>query len=156
SRRTDFLNCIHRDVFKSVHWPTDRSREDLFQFEVARRFRTKCQAEVVAVIHGDAAERFTDTPGSTRVLTMAPDLAPQLARLRTEHGDALRRWAPATFARFVRSAAINYYLSGRRKTGWRYARTLVRDHPLSSSGWSVLLVGLLNRRTLAVAVAGAK
>src|SRR5262249_8470597 len=127
-----------------------------FQFEVARRFRTKCHAEVVAVIHGDAAARFTDTPGYARVLTMAPDLAPQLARLLNEHGDALRRWAPATFTRFVRSAAINHYLSGRRNGGCRYARPPLRSRPLSSSGWSVLLLGLLDRRTLAVAVAGAK
>jgi glycosyltransferase involved in cell wall biosynthesis len=156
SERTDFMNCIHRDVFKSVLWPRDRSREDIFHFDLARRFRTECHSDVVAIIHTDAANRFTDVPGYERVLRMAPDLARQMIPILDQHGEALRRWAPRTFARFLRHAAINHYLAGNRKGGLRYSAALLRRRPFAPSAWGVLFFGLLSPRVLAAGVAVAK
>lgn len=156
SERTDFMNCIHRDVFKSVLWPRDRSREDIFHFDLARNFRTGCHSEVVAIIHTDAASRFTDVPGYDRVLRMAPDLARQMIPILEQHGEALRMWAPRTFARFLRHAAINHYLAGSRRGGLRYSAALLRRRPFAPSAWGVLFLGLLSPKFLAASVALAK
>ena len=156
SERTDFMNCIHREVFETVLWPRDRSREDLFHLELARRFRTECHSDVIAIIHTDAASRFTDVPDSARVLWMAPDLSRQAVRILDEHGEALRKWAPRTFARMLRHAAINNYMAGSRRRGLRYSTSLLRRRPFDLSAWGVLLFGMFGPRALARAVAAAK
>src|SRR5437764_4024853 len=137
SERTDFINCIHRDVFETVLWPRDRSREDLFHLELARRFRTECHSDVIAILHNDAPTRFTDVPDSERVLGMAPNLSRQAIRILDEHGEALRKWAPRTFARMLRHAAINNYMAGSRRGGLRYSPALLRHRPFDPSPWGV-------------------
>jgi glycosyltransferase involved in cell wall biosynthesis len=156
SQRTDFMNVIHREVFQSVLWPRDRSREDLFHFDLARRFLTECHSDVVAIIHTDAAHRFTAVPDYERVLRMAPDLARQTIRILDEHGEGVRKWAPQMFTRFLRQAAINNYMAGSRRRGIRYSLALLKRRPFAPSAWGVLLFGLLGRRALAAAVAFAK
>jgi len=154
--RSDFMNCIHRDVLQSICWPRDRSREDLFHLELARRFRTECHSDVVAIINNDAANRFTAVPGYERVLSMAPDLARQMVAILNEHGMALRTFAPRTFAKFLRHAAINNYMAGHWRRGLRYSTALVRHRPLTLSAWGVLLFGILGPRPTAAVVALAK
>jgi Glycosyl transferase family 2 len=156
SVRTDFLNVIRRDVFDSVLWPTDRSREELFHLELARRFRTQTHATVAAIIHTDASDRFTAVPGTDRLLHMAPHLASQWAQLLNEHGEALRQWAPRTFARFLRSAAINSYMAGNRARGLRYSAALVRYRPFAPSAWAMLPLAFLGRRGVGMVVAREK
>ena len=156
STRTDFLNVIHRDVFDSVLWPTDRSREEIFHLELARRFRTQCHAVVASIIHTDAVDRFTAVPGRDRLLQMAPHLATQWMRLLDEHGSALEAWAPRTYAGFVRSTAINSYMAGKRGQGLRYATRLLRGRPFAPNAWGVLLLGLLRPRAVGAVVARAK
>ena len=156
SEQTDFMNCIHRDVFDSVRWPSDRSREELFHFALARHFRTECHSDIVAIIHGDASSRFTAVPGYERVLRMAPDLARQMIRILDEHGVALQTCAPRTYARFLRHAAINNYMAGSRKRGLRYSAALLRQWPFAPSAWGVLFFGMLGPRATAAVVALAK
>lgn len=153
SVRTDFLNCIHREVFESILWPADRSREELFHLELARRFRTQCHSAVAAIIHTDAANRFTAVPGYERALRMAPDLAAQWSRLLEAHGEAVKRWAPPLFARLLRSVAVNSYMAGSRGRGLRYSAALVRQRPAAPSAWAALLLALLSRRAVARVVA---
>ncbi|HEY6141398.1 MAG TPA: glycosyltransferase family 2 protein [Thermoanaerobaculia bacterium] len=154
--RTDFLNVIRRDVFDSVLWPTDQSREAIFHLELARRFRTQCHAVVAATIHADAADRLTAVPERDRLFEMAPQLAAQWMRLLDEHGSALEAWAPRTYARFVRSTAINSYIAGQRGQGLRYAARLLRGRPFAPSAWGALLLGLLPPRAVGAVVAREK
>ncbi len=156
SERTDFLNCIHREVFQHVSWPSDRSREDIFHLDLARRFNTECHNDVVAVIHTDAVNRFTAVPGPERLLRMAPDIARQVDRIVSGHGDALSRWAPEMFSRYLRQGAINHFLAGNRTEGVRYSVRFIRQRPIALSGWASLLLGLLSRRLLASVVATSK
>jgi glycosyltransferase involved in cell wall biosynthesis len=156
TEQTDFLNCLRRDVFQTIAWPTDRSREEVFHLALARRFRTQCHSTVVAIIHDDAGNRFTAVPGQGRLLDMSPSLADQWIRLLDEHGEALAMWAPRTFERLVRSAAINSYMAGRRQNGFRYAFRLVRHRPLAVSGWAALVLGLVRRHAVAFLVAAEK
>lgn len=156
SVRTDFLNVIRRDVFESIQWPTDRSREELFHFALARRFRTQTHAAVASIIHTDAVDRFTAAPDRDRLLRMAPHLASQWARLLDEHGEAMRRWAPRTFAGFLRSAAINSYVAGSRAQGLRYSVALVRYRPFAPSAWAMLPLALLGRSAVGRIVAREK
>jgi glycosyltransferase involved in cell wall biosynthesis len=153
SARTDFLNCIRRDVFDSILWPADRSREEIFHLELARRFRTQCHSEIAAIIHTDAVDRFTAVAGYDRLLRMAPDLATQWIRLLNEHGEALKQWAPRKFAGLLRSTAINSYMAGSRARGLRYSAALLRTRPFAPSAWAVLMFGLLSRRTVGRVVA---
>jgi glycosyltransferase involved in cell wall biosynthesis len=156
SPQSDFLNVIHRDVFDSVLWPTDRSREELFHLALARQFRTQCHAAVASTIHIDAVNRFSAVPGRDRLLQMAPHLAAQWMRLLDEHGSALEAWAPRTYARFVRSTAINSYMAGKRGQGLRYAARLLRGRPFAPNAWGVLLLGLFGPRAVGAVVAREK
>src|SRR4051812_13267222 len=156
SRQTDYLNVIRRDVFDSLLWPTDRSREELFHLELARRFRTQCHVAVAAVVHTDAVNRFSTVPDPDRLLRMAPDLATQWIRLLDEHGEAIKRWAPRLYATLLRSTALNNYMAGSRARGVRYAAALLRFRPFAPSGWGVLLLAFLRRRAVGAVVAFAK
>lgn len=156
SQQTDYLNVIRRDVFDSLLWPSDRSREELFHLDLARRFRTQCHAAVAAVVHTDAVNRFSTVPDPDRLLRMAPDLASQWIRLLNEHGEAIKRWAPRLYATLLRATALNNYMAGSRARGLRYSATLLRLRPFAPSGWGVLLLALLGRRGVGGVVAYAK
>lgn len=154
--RTDFFNCIHRDVFKYLSWPRNRSREDLFHLEIGRRFRTQCHSDVVAKINNDALTRFTEIPDARRLLTMAPSLAKQMVPILDQHGQALRNLAPRLFGKFLRHAALNHFMAGQSARGVRYSLALLKRRPIDPSAWGVLLVGLMGRKMTAAIVALAK
>jgi glycosyltransferase involved in cell wall biosynthesis len=145
--RTDFSNCIRRSTFVEVPFADDRSFEALYHLDFARRFVTRTYPEIVAVVHGDAADRASDVRAAA-LLRNAADNARSLDRLLARHGEALRRISPARYRSELRIAALHHFLAGHRLAGARRAAHLAREGALRDA-LSVGIVGLAGARPLA-------
>lgn len=150
--RSDFMNCIRRSVFDSVSWPDGRALEALFHFDLARRFKTECRAEVTGIVHRDAQNHSRALNADLR-LRAAADRAGATLRLLHSHGEALRAWAPKSFAGFLRDACVNSFMAGQWRSGINSALTLLRFRPFALSSWAALPLAISGRRGTARAIA---
>lgn len=144
---SDFFNCIRRSAFQEVAWPTSRASEALFHFEFAKRFLTRCCKDVVALLHSDAENRACNFKVSRR-LQDARDMAEAMQSLLQRHGEALKADAFETFLAYLREAAAQSFLAGRRPHGVRYSTEYLSLRPFSFRGWATLLLGLLGPQAL--------
>ncbi len=145
--RTNFTNCIRRSTFEELPFADDRSFEDLYHLDFAKRFKTRTYPDVVAVAHADAPVR-TSNVRAVSLLVDAPDSARSHGRLVERHGEAMRRLAPARYQAELRIAALLHFLAGRRSAGLRYATRLLREGSVRQ-GLTVSLVGMAGARPLA-------
>jgi hypothetical protein len=98
-------------------------------------------SDVVRRYHHDAAERASE-PAREVLDRRAADMAEANRAIARTHGDALRRLAPLTYARFVGGAATAAFLARRRREGLRYCLAAIRVQPFVLRTYVILLAGL--------------
>lgn len=151
----DAGRCIERPVFERTPYIADRrgAMEGLWELDLASNERTLCVDEVLGLEHDDAANSWLRTTSAgelmPRLEAEAPDMLWMAETLLARHGDALRRWGPGQYVRYLRIAAMQSFLLGRRRAGARYALRALRRRPLGPQLWLTLTLGLLGPRAIA-------
>jgi glycosyltransferase involved in cell wall biosynthesis len=148
SGRQEALPCARAQTFPAVRFPHDHSQEGLYHLAMARHYLIETCHEVVRRYHHDAPNQIT-APDRGRALLYAADYADDAAHVLADHGDALRRWAPASYRLTLNAGALGSFLAGRRGQGIRYSFEGLALRPFSIGGWVRLVAGLLGARTLA-------
>jgi hypothetical protein len=60
----------------------------------------------------------------------------------------MAKYCPVAFQRTLQSTAIRHFLARSRLRGWKRAFDSLRMRPLSPRGWVVVLLGILDARTV--------
>lgn len=146
---SDAGRCIRTAVFESTPYFADRrgAMERLFELDLARAERTLCLDEVLGLEHSDAPNSWLRSVSAAELLPRlrgeAPDMLWMAETVLARHGDALRRWGPRQLADVQRVAAVQAFLLGRRRDGFRHACAALRQRPLAGMAWVTLGLGML-------------
>lgn len=151
---SDYLFCARREIYETVSWPSDRRGplDMLFQLDFAFRWKARIDEDIIAIEYSDAANSQTRSKGSTRAMIFlqnAPDMAWHYEEVLRLHGEALRKWGPRQFQACHRAAALNHFLAGQRRSGWRRILQYLRMRPASVAAWGILVLGTINPTVLA-------
>jgi glycosyltransferase involved in cell wall biosynthesis len=152
---SDAGRCLHRSVFGRTPYFADRrgGLEILYELNLSRNETFWYVSDVLGLQH-------TDAPNSTlrgadrrelipRLLQNAPDALWFAETTLRDHGRALEQWGPRQYRTMLRTAALQAFLLGRRRTGLRYARRCARRRLLDPLLWSTVALGLVGPRALA-------
>lgn len=139
--RQETLPCMRASLYPDVQYPDNRALEMSFHLDLFRSTRVMACSDVVRRYHHDAAERASE-PAREALDRRAADMAEANQTIVRNHGDALRRLAPLTYARFVGGAATAAFLARRRREGLRYSLTAIRLQPFAARNYVILLAGL--------------
>jgi hypothetical protein len=159
---SDAGHCIHRSVFESTNYFTDRrgAMETLWELNLARRERSLWVPDVLIRQHADAPNSYTRDASARRLvprlLREAPDQLWMAETMLAEHGVELARWAPHYQSWIMESAALEAFLSGQRLTGLRYAWADVRAGGARPRMLGAVVLGVLGARPLARAKAAGR
>jgi hypothetical protein len=146
--RQETLPCVRLSTFQSVRYPNDRALESIYHLDFARQFRTRACPDVVRLYHHDADNQLIRSDIG-RALLAAPDIARSMDILLQCHGKSLFTWAPRLFYKIQSGLATQFFLSGRRIQGLRYAMHCLQRKPLSMQTWPIVLFGVVGPRPLA-------
>jgi glycosyltransferase involved in cell wall biosynthesis len=145
----DAGRCIHREVFETSPYFPDRrgAMEMLWELNTARDNVTLCVGDVLGKEHSDAPNSWLRSVDAGEILPRlqleAPDMLWAAETVLREHGEALSRWGPRQRLTALRVAAMQAFLLGDRRKGWRYASRALRRRPWDPMVWATLLLGLL-------------
>lgn len=152
---SDAAHCIHRDVFATTNFPSDRRGviETLWETDVARQEPSLWVSDILGVEHVDAANSATRDVSASRLIPRllgeAPDLRWMAETMLAHHGAAMEQYAP-TYRRWVlESALLESLLCGDRRAGLAHFRGVRRAGSRGVQVWATLLLGLLGPRPLA-------
>jgi len=153
---TDYLSCTRREVYETVHWPSDRRGplDTLFQLDLAKQWKVKIHEDILALEFSDAPNSQTRSLGLTRVRIMlqnAADMAWHYEEILDRHGEALEQWGAKSLDNIIRAAALNHFLSGDRKAGLKRVAQYLFNHPASAPAWGILVFGMMGPRAAAYA-----
>jgi glycosyltransferase involved in cell wall biosynthesis len=143
----DNLSCARRAVFDKVRWAECMDPNSLYQLDQAKLFRTRIIPDVLAIEYTPQISILrspTDLRWETRQRS-AREQANYFVKMLKEHSAALKRYGPWQYRRACLRAAFCSFLAGRRRDGVHYVLKYLRLAPLSPSGWSLLVAGLLGR-----------
>ncbi|MFO0604590.1 MAG: glycosyltransferase family 2 protein [Polyangiales bacterium] len=152
----EWFNCIRREVFDALRYPTGRAYETPLHFAIARDWRFLLVKEKVCLGHTDARDRITRGPPlarARRLLRDAPDWSASVAAMLDAHGAVMRDAAPRMRDRMDIHLANLLLLKGDRAGALAALRRI--DPKLSRSPRTLVItaLGLLDRRALALAQA---
>jgi glycosyltransferase involved in cell wall biosynthesis len=142
------LPVVRRRTFNRVRYSEGRADEALYHLDFAKQFRIGSYPDVVRLYHQDARNQRSK-PSVGQLTGEARDQAFQTESLLRQHGEALARWAPRAYHRFVAELATMHFLAGRRIAGIRAALRSLRRRPASARQWMIVLLGLAGPRPLA-------
>lgn len=148
----EYANCFRREVFETSHYPKSRAYETSFHLNVAKKWLIEIGRDPLMIYHTDNKDRITrSSPGKAvkRLLLDAQDCAEDSENIITEHGAALKKWAPKVYVERLTFAAQYFFLSGLKSKGISYSWTAIRSAPWNSRSWMTLALGLLGSRVLA-------
>lgn len=138
-RPTETIAAVRRDAFLKAPYPERKTWEGSHNLDFARRFSAIGYADVVRLYHLDAANRRMAMVRDPRgIIEEAPGLAWMADTVLQDHGEALRRWAPAVFQGYLRSGSLHHLLSGNRARGVALAWRAWRNQPSSLKSLAVL------------------
>jgi glycosyltransferase involved in cell wall biosynthesis len=143
------MTVVRRRTFESVRYSEGRADEALYHLDFAQRFRVAAYPDVVRLYHHDAGNQRSK-PSVEQLTLEARDQALQTESLLRQHGEALARWAPRVYHRFIAELATMHFLAGRRIPGIRAALRSLRRRPASARQWIIVLLGLAGPRPLAL------
>jgi glycosyltransferase involved in cell wall biosynthesis len=124
---SEWFNCIRREVFDAIRYPSGRAYEGGFHLGLAKRYRFLLASERVVKIYTDARDRVTIAPPAAamkRMLRDAHDSAEDAEQVLAAHGEALARCAPKLRAAYVESAMLHHLLAGERRAALRWVPSL--------------------------------
>jgi glycosyltransferase involved in cell wall biosynthesis len=147
-RKQDTLPCARRSTFPTVRFPDSRALEGSYHLDLARLGQIAAWADVLLLVHHDAADRLT-VPTISRSLRNSADHAADVEGILRNHGVSIRRHAPEMYALLLASGASTFFMAGQRVAGLRYSARALGMHPWSGRVWIVLFVGLAGRFPLA-------
>ena len=152
----EWFNCIRREVFDTLRYPTGRAYETPLHFAIARDWRFLLVKAKVCLGHTDARDRITRGPAlsrARRLLRDAPDWSKSVARMLDDHGAVMREAAPAMSDKMAIHLANLLLLAGDRAGALDALRRV--DPRLSRAPRTLVItaLGLLDRRALALAQA---
>lgn len=147
-RRQESLRIVRRETVNQVRFPEDRGLEASYHPDFSRLFLTRTCPDVVRLYHLDADNQLTK-PSVAQLLLSAPDQAKNIERLLINHGEALKSWAPQVYWQNLAGLVTLYFLSGRRRDGWRMAVPFLKKRPFSIRIWTILFLGFLGPSPLA-------
>lgn len=148
----DAGRCIKTAVFETTPYIPDRrgAIETIFELDLAKAERSLCLDEVLGKEHSDAPNSWMRSTSAAELMPRlrqeAPDMLWMAESSLERHGEALRRCGPRQYANLQRVAALQSFLLGRRRDGFRYAGRALRRRPQSLLAWVTLLLGLCGRR----------
>ena len=148
----DAGRCIQAAVFEGTPYIDDRrgAIETIFELDLAKAERSLCLDEVLGLEHSDAPNSWMRTTTAAELMPRlrqeAPDMLWMAETSLGRHGAALRRWGPRQYANLQRVAALQSFLLGKRRDGFRHSCRALRQRPLSPLAWVTLLLGLAGRR----------
>ncbi len=151
----DAGRCIERPVFDETPYIADRrgAMEGLWELDLARAETTLCVDEVLGLEHDDAANSWLRTTSPSELIPRleaeAPDMLWMAETVLARHGEALRRWGPGQYARYLRIAAMQSFLLRRRRAGAGYVLRALRRRPFEPQLWLTLVLGLVGPRAVA-------
>jgi glycosyltransferase involved in cell wall biosynthesis len=148
----DAGRCIQAAVFETTPYIADRrgAIETIFELDLAKAERSLCLDEVLGKEHSDAPNSWMRSTSAAELMPRlrqeAPDMLWMAEMSLDRHGEALRRWGPRQYANLQRVAALQSFLLGRRRDGFRHACRALRRRPQAPLTWVTLLLGLAGRR----------
>jgi glycosyltransferase involved in cell wall biosynthesis len=145
ARLTDSLWATRRGTFEECMLPESFATEFSYNLDFSKRFQWKVVPEVLGLEHSDSPTRLTFCAAAgdrTRELEREHDRLNQWILAVSEHGAALRQFAPSRHQALLRAKAISYMLVGKRWTGFRAGMECLRHYPQSPVNWAVLAAGL--------------
>ena len=147
----DFLACTKRFTFETVRWEERRWVDHcLYNLDFAKRHRTLCSSETLALVHTGGTDRVSRQRRDPRnALKAGAELGEEMDLILSRHGEALKRFAPRTFGMYRRMRASYCYLAGERWKGLKQSGRCLRDAPLSPDAWVIPLLGLASQRVFA-------
>jgi len=149
---SEWFNCIRREVFERITYPTGRAYEGSFHLAVLKCWRMELSRDIAIIFHTDAGNRITASPpdlAMQRLLMDAPDCAIDAAHTLSEHGGAMKLHAPRLYASWLNRAATYNFLAGRRRDGIYYNLRALWETPTEWRNWVTLTLGVLSPSVLA-------
>ena len=144
---TDFNNCIRRRTFAELRFQEDRALERSYHFEFASRFQTHAFPDYVGIVHSDAENRSVPLSLDNLLATAANNVQAS-DQLLARHGAYMAQHCPGTHGKVVKITAILHFLCGNRIQGWKCACTRLRTNPFSCGAWLLLMLGMLDAKTI--------
>lgn len=146
---SEYRLVARRGTFQKVPFSEGRNQEACYHLDFARLYRFRSVPDVIMLYHQDAEMAISRCPTREYLLRSAPDSALELAEILKRHGEGLSRFAPRVFLDRIRGAATYHFLAGMRGAGLGYSLRYLRSNPLALKVWTVLVLGLVDRRLLA-------
>lgn len=153
SGMAEWFNCIRRDVFKDLQYPSGRTYEGGFHIDLASRWRFQIFSDVCAHIHQDVGgiTRAAYPVALADLRRTAHDSLVETERILAVHGAALHRWAPKKYVQLLRGGSVHAFVLGERRRGLRLSLRAVRLAPFDAKAWLVPLLGFVSGRLLGLA-----
>jgi glycosyltransferase involved in cell wall biosynthesis len=153
-RSSEYFNCIRREVFHTVKYPSGRAYEAEFNLNLAKYFDYFFVLERACLAHTDARDRITRGPAiqrAKRMLRDAPDWSASVENILRDHGETLHRVLPQSYDLQCVQLANLLLLKGDRIGALKAlhrANSRVAMRPRTAL---ITALGLLDRRLLAMA-----
>lgn len=155
-RTPEWFNCIRREVFDALRYPSGRAYETPLHLAIARDWRFLLVKEKVCLGHTDARDRITRGPTlarARRLLRDAPDWSRSVSVMLDEHGPTMRDAAPVMADRMAIHLANLRLLAGDRVGALAALRRVDPRLSRAPRTLAITALGLLDRRALALAQA---
>ena len=146
---SEWFNCIRREVFETVPYPTGRAHEGGFHLDLVARWDIQFIPDVAVLYKTTADDRLSVQCSSTSLFRDAGDRYLEGQRLLKQHDSALKSLAPSTFAAHHREQGQLALLLGLRLQGVLHTLIALRHNPFRWRTWVTLLVGLISKKALA-------
>jgi len=148
---SDLLYCQRREIYNFISWPTDRQFETLYHLELASKIKMIMSRKVVGTMYDDAPERLTrsiSTLPDEKSLAVDRDSANSNAKLLNDYGKQLKQYCPSAYEILHSRVGRLYMQCGEKVKGCRYLLKYLRMHPISLTGWGMLVLGLIGPRMM--------
>jgi len=153
---TDYLRCVRREVYNSVHWPCGKrgAVTFLFALDLAKATKQSISRQVIVkqYMSDSSVQRVKGFAGVKNLLRNARGIALVFDEYFRRHGETLSRLAPNLLYKGWIGAAKQNFLCGKRKAGISYIAKCLRATPFSLRIWSIFLFGSISKNLLAFAI----
>lgn len=144
------ISVVRRSAFEQVSYPDRRTHEGGHNLDFMKHFNFIGYPDVVRLYHLDANNRLMDSArGVESLLNSAPGLSWLADTVLRDHGDALKRWAPAVYGDYIRAAGLYHLLAGSKQRGLAMTLRAWMNHPLDVRSAALLACAWMPPRSLA-------
>jgi len=147
-RNRDMLHLVRRQNALVMPFPDSRMGEQKYHLDYSLKYKKTFFPAVVRLYHQDAVNRLTDRKTtSSQKAEQFLDKAVGMEAMLTEHGAALRKFAPNVYRHTLKRTIAQSLLANRWRPSVQNALLLMKASPLSIRSWLLLVVSLAGPRT---------